>query len=252
MNDWSALELIFLLLAALCVGSFLGVLVERLPTGRAVVLDRSACSNCGQRLGLRDLIPVFSWLMSRGRCRSCGQQLGPFYPAIEILAVLIAFWAFAIVPGWAAWVTCVLGWALLTLAIIDWRHLLLPDSLTLPLVAGGLLVAWYLDPEHLLDHGIGAAAGFLLVFIVAAVYRRLREREGIGLGDAKLLASAGAWLGWQGLPSVVLIAAATGLAGALILARRAGKLDPKRPIPFGPSLAGGFWLVWLYGPIGLG
>ena len=145
-----------------------------------------------------------------------------------------------------------LGWVLLTLAVIDWRHFLLPDSLTLPLIAGGLLVVWYLNPESLVDHGIGAAAGFLLLVIVATAYRRLRKREGIGLGDAKLLASAGAWLGWQGLSSVVLIAAATGLAGALLQARLAGQLDAKRPVPFGSYLAGGFWLVWLYGPMGIG
>jgi leader peptidase (prepilin peptidase)/N-methyltransferase len=252
MSGWFGTDLIFLFLAALCIGSFLGVLVERLPTGRPVVLDRSACPHCGQRLGLRDLVPLFSWVANQGRCRACGQRLSLFYPAIEILAVLVAFWALAVVPGWTVWVTCVLGWVLLTLAIIDWRHLLLPDSLTLPLIAGGLPVAWYLNPESLLDHGIGAVAGFLLLVIVGAVYGWLRGREGIGLGDAKLLASAGAWLGWQGLPSVVLIAAATGLAGALFQARLAGQLDAKHPVPFGSYLAGGFWLVWLYGPLGIG
>ena len=252
MGDWFQTDLIFVVLIALCVGSFLGVLVERLPAGRPVVLDRSACPHCGQQLSIRDLIPLIGWITNRGRCHSCGRRLGLFYPAIEILAVLIALWAVAVVPGWPGWVTCVLGWVLLTLAAIDWRYLLLPDSLTLPLIAGGLLVAWYLNPEGLADHGIGAVAGFTLLAIIAIIYRHLRGHEGLGLGDAKLLASAGAWLGWQGLPSVVLVAAAAGLAGALIRARLAGQLDVKLQVPFGPYLAGGFWLVWLYGPLRIG
>lgn len=252
MANYLQSDVIFLILIALCVGSFLGVLVERLPARRKLMWDRSACPYCGRRLSIRDLIPLIGWLINRGQCRSCKHRLGLFYPAIEFMAVLVALWAVAVVPGWPAWATCVLGWMLLALAAIDARHFLLPDSLTLPLIVVGLLVAWFLDPKSIMDHGIGAALGFFLLALVAAAYHRLRGREGIGLGDAKLLASAGAWLGWQALPSVVLIASATGLAGALIQARLTGRLDEKRPIPFGPYLAGGFWLVWLYGPIGIG
>jgi len=149
-------------------------------------------------------------------------------------------------------VTCGLGWVLLALLMIDWRHLVLPDVLTLPLIPVGWLVAWSLDPSRLWAHLLGAAAGFLLLWAVAVVYRRLRRREGLGLGDAKLLAAAGAWLGWEALPGVILIAAAAGLAGALVAARWVGELDAERPLPFGPYLAGAFWIVWLYGPLGLG
>jgi leader peptidase (prepilin peptidase)/N-methyltransferase len=191
-------------------------------------------------------------MVNRARCRLCHARLSPFYPAIEGLALVIAVWSLAVVPGWLAWATCGLGWALLSLALIDWRHLLLPDSLTLPLIPIGLLVAWSLGPEQLLSHVIGAAAGFLLLWAIALLYRRMRGREGLGLGDAKLLAAAGAWLGWEGLPSVILIAAATGLTAAVLQARTHGSLDTQRPLPFGPYLAGAFWLVWLYGPLGLG
>ena len=244
-------ETLFLLLAAPCVGSFLGLLVERLPAGRPLLWDRSACPHCGRRLGVRDLVPIFGWLINHGRCRSCGRSLGIFYPAIELLALLTALWSVAVVPGWLAWISCALGWVLLTLAFIDWRHLILPNGLTLPLVPAGLGVAWWwLEPGRWWEHAAGAAAGFVFVAGVGAIYRRLRGRHGIGMGDAKLLAAAGAWVSWQGLPSVVLWAAAAGLLGALVQARLGGGLEPDRELPFGPYLAGGLWLVWLYGPLG--
>jgi leader peptidase (prepilin peptidase)/N-methyltransferase len=164
--------------------------------------------------------------------------------------LLVAVWAFLVVPGWLAWATCGLGWVLLTLAMIDFRHLILPDSLSLPLIPAGLGIAWILDAERLLAHGIGMVVGFAFLLAVALVYQRVRGREGLGLGDAKLFAAAGAWLGWQGLPGVILIAAASGLAGTLLQAWLANGLDTARPVPFGPYLAAGFWLVWLYGPLG--
>ena len=243
-------DALFLLLAAPCVGSFLGVVVERLPAGRPIVRGRSACPHCSRRLGLRDLVPLVGWLAARGRCRTCGGALGLFYPAIELLALLVALWSLVVVPGWPAWVTCALGWTLLALAAIDWRHLILPDSLTLPLVPAGLAAAWWLRPERLIDHAAGAVAGFLFLVLVGAAYRRLRGRHGMGLGDAKLLAAAGAWVSWQGLPSVVLWGAAAGLLGALVQARLGGGLNPHRELAFGPYLAAGLWLVWLYGPLG--
>jgi leader peptidase (prepilin peptidase)/N-methyltransferase len=138
------------------------------------------------------------------------------------------------------------------LAVIDWRHLMLPDVLTLPLIPAGIAAAWALAPDRLADHVIGAAAGFAFLALVAVLYRRFRGRHGIGLGDGKLFAAAGAWVGWQGLPSVLLLAAFAGLAGALVQARLAGGLDPERELPFGLYLAGALWLVWLYGPLGLG
>ena len=242
---------VFLLLAAPFVGSFLGVIVLRLPEGRGVVAGRSACPACGRALGAADLVPLASWALLRGRCRSCGAALGAFYPAIELAALAVALWSVAVLPGWLAHAGALLGWTLLALAEIDRRTTLLPDALTLPLIAGGLAVAAALPGEALADHLVGAAAGVLSLGAVAAGYAALRGREGLGLGDVKLFAAAGAWVGWQGLASVLLIAAATGLAVALLGALRRGRLAGTDALPFGPFLAFGLWITFLYGPLRL-
>jgi leader peptidase (prepilin peptidase)/N-methyltransferase len=231
------------------VGSFLGVLVARLPIGEPVVVGRSRCPHCRHVLGPIDLVPLVSWLASGGRCRYCSRPLGVFYPAIELAALLVAGWAGLVVPGWMLWATCGLGWTLLALAVIDQRHLVLPDVLTLPLIAAGLIVATLLDTETAADHAVGAVVGFAALFALAVAYQRIRGREGLGLGDAKLLAAAGAWVSWTGLASVVLVASATALV--VVLAR---SLQGRRPsaterIPFGPYLCLATWLVWLYGPL---
>jgi leader peptidase (prepilin peptidase)/N-methyltransferase len=240
---------IVLLAAAPFVGSFLGVLIKRLPAGRPVAASRSACDHCRHVLGWRDLIPIISWISRRGRCRHCRQLIGLFYPAVEVAALGVALWALLVLPGWIAWAGAGLGWALLTLAWIDQDHFLLPDVITLPLTLAGIAVAWLIDPAPVLDHVIGAAAGFALFMAVAWLYRRLRQRDGLGGGDAKLLGALGAWVAWQGLPTIVLYAAVSGLALALILAARGQRIELGRRLPFGPHLCLGGWLVWLYGPL---
>ncbi len=244
MPDW-----IPLVIAAPFVGSFLGLLVVRLPAGRPVVFGRSNCRHCGGILGFRDLLPLASWLATGGRCRLCGAKIGVVYPVVEIAAIVVALWAATEVSGLLLAISCGLGWALLTLGAIDLRDRVLPDLLTLPLIPAGLLAAFEFAPGRLVDHAIGAAAGFVVLAVVRWAYRRLRKREGMGGGDAKLLAAAGAWLAWQALPSVILIAAATALTAALIrsLARR--QLTATTEVPFGTFLSAAFWLVWLYGPI---
>jgi leader peptidase (prepilin peptidase)/N-methyltransferase len=242
------------LMAAPFVGSFLGLLIERLPAGRGVLLGRSACAHCGQTLGFRDLLPLLSWLLNRGRCRHCGTRLGFFHPAIELAALATAIWAAMVLDGegWILWAGCLLGWTLLALALIDARHLLLPDALTLPLLPVGLAAAYALDPAALTEHAIGAAAGFAVFYAIGASYRRLRGREGLGMGDAKLLAAAGAWVSWSGLPSVVFIAGVLALTGVLassLMGRTASWTDKT---PFGAYLAAATWLVWLYGPLSFG
>ena len=125
-------------IAAPFVGSFLGVLVLRLPAGQPVGLVRSACPHCGMTLGLGDLVPLASWLVLRGRCRHCSAALGPFYPGIEIAALGLAAWAALALPAPLVWAGCVLGWTLLAAALIDLRHLILPDALVLPLIPAGI------------------------------------------------------------------------------------------------------------------
>lgn len=231
------------------VGSFLGVLVLRLPAGQPVGLARSACPHCGAILGVAELVPLASWLALRGRCRHCGAALGGFYPGIEIAALGIAVWAAVALPDSLVWVGCMLGWTLLAAAVIDFRHLILPDALILPLVPAGIVVHAFITPDRWPDHAFGAAAGYLGFVAIRALHGAIRRREGLGLGDAKLLGAAGAWVGWQGLPSVVLVAAMATLVAALA-ARAGGRdIDLRGEIPFGPALALALWLVWLYGPL---
>lgn len=145
--------------------------------------------------------------------------------------------------------TPLLGWALLALAVIDWRHLLLPDAITLPLIPLGLLVAWTIEPGKLLPHMIGASAGFFFFAAVAWIYRRLRGRDGLGLGDAKLLAAVGPWLSWEALPSVVFLGAAGGLVVFFVRAKLDDSIARHDRLPFGSTLSAAIWLVWLYGTL---
>ena len=231
------------------VGSFLFAGVSRYPRMVGFVTGRSVCPACGSRIMARDLVPIVSWALLNGRCRACGVRIGWQYPAVELAATALALWAATEMSGWLLWASCGLGWALLAAGLIDLRCFRLPDMLVLPLLVCGLgttALAW---PSELPGHLIGAVLGYGGLAATGWVYRVLRGREGLGLGDAKLLAAGGAWLSWQALPSVVLIAAVVALAVVLgaAVARRA-PLSPTTRVPFGPYLAGAIWLVWLYGP----
>lgn len=233
--------------AAPLVGSFVGLAVLRRGSGAPIVRGRSRCPACGRTLGPAELVPLVSWLMLRGRCRGCGARIGLYYPVMELAAVGLAAWAVLAAPGWIGWLGAGLGWTLLALAAIDLRELTLPDALTLPLIAAGLGVAALAFPQPL-DHLIGAALGGTAFAALGWGWERVTGREALGLGDAKLFAAAGAWLGWQGLPSVLLFAALAGLAMALARAVT-GRGGLRTPLPFGPGLAIGFWLTWVLGPI---
>lgn len=166
-------------------------------------------------------------------------------------APIVPLWAMLAADGWTGiLLSCLLGWWLLSLAILDIRHFILPDALTLPLVPAGLIATWMMSPALLSDAILGAGAGFISFWLVRESYYRLRDREGLGFGDVKLMAGLGAWLGWQSLASVVLIAAIAGLAVTLPLALRRDQVAGLR-LPFGAYLSLGAWLVWLYGPVTL-
>jgi leader peptidase (prepilin peptidase)/N-methyltransferase len=236
------------LLAAPFVGSTLGVLIRRLPQRRPVGLARSVCEHCGEPLAVLDLLPIAAFLALRGRCRYCGEPIARFHIAIELAALGVAGWATMAASDPARlWAGCVLGWLLLALAWTDAEHLLLPDALTLPLLLLGLAATWALDPQHLTAHALGAAAGYLAFSSLAWLYAKLRRRDGLGLGDAKLLAAAGAWLGWAALPMVVVAAALGALALAGVRAVAEGGVRPGAALAFGPFLAAALWLMWLYG-----
>ena len=248
---WSVTELscrLAVLAAAPFIGSFLGVLIWRLPQGRPVVLARSVCEHCGVTLGVRDLVPLASYVWQRGRCRACGAAIAPFHPVVELAAVGVAGWAVLAEPDVGRlWADCALAWSLLALGWVDWCWMLLPDALTLPLLLAGLGLTLAVEPAALADHAAGAIAGYVGLRGVALCYRAVRGREGIGAGDAKLLAAAGAWLGLAALPLVVLIAALLGLALAGGLALSGRKLRATTALPFGVCLAAALWLVWLHG-----
>jgi len=237
-----------LLAAAPFVGSFLGVLIRRIPAGRDWMAARSACDQCGHTLGPAELVPLASFAALRGRCRHCRAPIARFHPAIELAALAVAAWAIlADGPAETLAGDCVLGWGLLALAWIDAETFLLPDILTLPLLLLGLFEAFAQAPDQLADRAAGALAGWFGLAALAALYRRLRGRDGIGGGDAKLLGVAGAWLGWLALPWVLLVAALLGLAWAGARTARGDRLDRTTALPFGPPLALAIWLLRLHG-----
>lgn len=244
----------------LIVGSFLGLISLRLPRGEDVVFDRSRCGGCGKTLKPWRMIPVLSWALSRGRCSDCGATIPVRYPLIELGSGLIGVWAGLHSADFTmALMTGVLGWNLLIIALVDAEHFWLPDQLTLPLFLSGLLTAVLLHPgglsaalpSALIPPLIGSAVGFGALWMLAWLYKLARGREGLGGGDPFLLGAGGAWVGWTGLPSVLLWASAAGLSLvlAMLIARR--RVSGTDRLPFGVFLSIGIWMTWLYGPLGL-
>lgn len=234
------------LAAAPFVGSFIGLLTLRLPAGRAWIFSRSACAGCRRRLTLPDLLPLVSFLALGGRCRTCRQSIPRRYPLIESACLLVAFGGAITQTGPMILATAFLGWFLLAIAIVDAENLWLPDVLTLPLGLSGWLVVVRLGRAEPLDPLIGAAIGYGALALVAWAYRRLRHREGLGGGDPFLLGAIGAWVGWEGLPAVLLWACGLGLATATFLAAsRRRRLSMTEQLPFGTFLAAGAWLAWM-------
>lgn len=174
------------------------------------------------------------------------------YGFMALAAALIGAWAALAQPTpLAAALTALLGWQLLLIAVIDAEHFRLPDQLTLPLLATGGLAAVLLDHTAPFDAVIGAAVGFAGLWLLAFAYRRLRGREGLGDGDPILLAAGGAWIGWIGLPSILLWASAAGLSFVAARLLVGGAISGSDRLPFGPCLAVGIWLTWMLGPLGL-
>lgn len=236
----------------LLVGSFLGLVSLRLPRGEGFVGGRSRCRGCDRPLGAWRLIPLLSYAVSRGRCAACGAAISIRYPAMEIASAAIGVCAGLTQPTLvAALLTALLGWQLLLIAVVDGEHFWLPDQLTLPLLATGLLAAAVLHRLSVVESVTGAAVGFGGLWLMAHAYRRIRGREGLGGGDPILLAAGGAWTGWVGLPSVLLWSALAGLSVVAARALTGGRISGADRLPFGVFLALGVWLTWLLGPLGL-
>ena len=246
-----AVAAVVLGLLGLIIGSFLAAVSVRLPRDEDIVAARSRCMGCDQTLRPWELVPLFSWLVLRARCARCDAAISPRYPLIELGAAGIGVWAGFSGSSWlVVAATAVLGWQLLLIAIIDAENFWLPDVLTWPLAATGLIAAALIDRDSVLTHLIGAAVGFGGLWLVGWLYKAVRKRDGLGGGDPFLFAGAGAWVGWLGLPSVLLWASAVGLSlvfGMLVVRR---SVSATQKLPFGVFLAVGIWLTWLYGPLG--
>jgi leader peptidase (prepilin peptidase)/N-methyltransferase len=236
--DWAVL------LCAPVVGSFAGVVVDRTARGESFATGRSHCEACQRNLQPYDLVPVFSWLALRGRCRYCHARIRASHLLIELAAVSIAVVAFPFSTGLALWAGCLLGWTLLAMGLIDLKTLRLPDFGNYFLIAAGMAVTYALAADVAIDHAIGAVSGFLVLFVISRLYRQIRGRDGLGLGDAKLLAAGGAWLGWQALPGILMIASIAGLIFAIV-AQNGHSFDRYRVVAFGPYLALAIWIHWL-------
>jgi leader peptidase (prepilin peptidase)/N-methyltransferase len=233
-------------MAAPFIGSFLGTLISRTAAGEGFVAGRSRCEACGHALGPAELVPLVSFAIQSGRCRACHAPIRRFHLHVEFAALLVPATALlAGEDGALLAAGCVLGWTLLALAWIDVLVMRLPDVLTLSLVLAGLAEVLWLDPEAVTDRALGAAIGYTAFRLLAWTYRRLRGRDGLGQGDAKLLAAAGAWVGAAMLAQVVLVAAVAGLLFAGFLAFVGRRVDGSTRLPFGPCLAVGVWSSWL-------
>ncbi len=265
----TALYGIFAALGGLCVGSFLNVVIHRLPkmldrrwksdcaelAGAAppegprynLVVPRSACPACGRAIGALENIPVVSWLLLRGRCKGCAAPISARYPVVELIGGLVTLAAYlrygATVDGLAA---AAFLWALLALTFIDFDTQLLPDDITLPLLWAGLALNLSGRFAPLPDAVIGAIAGYLSLWTIYWLFKLIRGKEGMGHGDFKLLAALGAWLGWQMLPLIVLLSSVVGAVIGIGLLVFKGR-DHNVPIAFGPYLAIAGGIALFYG-----
>lgn len=254
----------------LLIGSFLNVVIARLPVmlereweteARAIleheavgererfdlIQPRSRCPQCQHPIRALENVPILSFLFLRGRCPGCGTRISWQYPAVEALTALlfiVTIWTFGI--GAAGLLALAFTATLIAAAGIDARTTLLPDQLTLPLLWLGLLINIPGTFTDLQSAVIGAAAGYLTLWLIFHGFRLLTGKEGMGFGDFKLLAALGAWLGWQALPVILLLASLVGAVVGIALILLRGR-DRNIPIPFGPYLAAAGWLALIWG-----
>jgi leader peptidase (prepilin peptidase)/N-methyltransferase len=249
----SGIEL-FILIASPFIGSFISASANSWPDWGKTLQTRSTCSHCQKQLQTRDLIPILSFLLLGGKCKFCSAPIGINHLLTEICAALIAGFAVWVFSGALVLASVFLGWILLFGALVDLRTRLLPNEMNLILVITGLLVSfWQGGGQGLLYALLATIIGYGVFFIIAKIYLRLRGREGLGLGDAKLLAAGGAWLGPFALSWVILLACIIALAGILITSiysRKKTKADTI--ISFGPALAIAIYLLWLVKGTSLG
>ncbi len=225
------------------VGSFLNVVVHRLPRGESLVHPRSRCPSCGTQIAGYDNIPILSWLVLRGRCRHCQAPISPRYPAVELLTA-VAFAAVVLVGGLDDDLVLELPFvaALIALAGIDYDHKLLPNRIVYPLAVWGLVATVLVDRDDLVEHLVAGAGAFLFLFLAVLAYPR-----GMGMGDVKLAGAMGLYLGVSVIPALLIAFLSGSIVGIVILARE-GAAARKKAVPFGIFLALGGIVAVLVGP----
>jgi leader peptidase (prepilin peptidase)/N-methyltransferase len=267
-HQWAFVLLVVLI--GLVVGSFLNVVILRMPKmleqqwhrdcmelqGESVTVDEkpfnlnhppSHCPGCGHRIKPWENIPILSWILLNGRCSNCAKPISPRYPIVEALtAVVSIIVALHFGITWEALAALLLSWSLIALSLIDFDVQLLPDSITLPFLWLGMLLSLFGLFTDAHSAIIGAILGYLSLWSVYQVFKRLTGKEGMGYGDFKLLAMLGAWLGWQYLPQIIMLSALVGAIVGLSLILLRGH-DKNIPIPFGPYLAAAGWISLIWG-----
>ena len=225
------------------VGSFLNVVIHRLPRRESLVHPRSRCPGCGAQIAGYDNVPIVSWLALRGRCRHCGEPISPRYPVVELLTAL-AFAAVVLVRGFDDDLILELPFvaALIALAGIDFDHKLLPNRIVYPLAAYGLIATLLVESGELVEHVIAGAGAFTFLLVAVLAYPR-----GMGMGDVKLAGAMGLYLGASVIPALLVAFLSGSLVGVVILARE-GAAARKKAIPFGVFLALGGIVGLLAGP----
>lgn len=239
-------RLLVALLMGLCIGSFLNVVIYRLPLGQSLVSPRSRCTKCGYELRWYDNLPVLSWAFLGGRCRQCRAPISAQYPIVEIITALLFVLVVSLTPVGPLLVSrLILVAILVALFGIDLEHQILPNVITLPGIAIGLMFSLIASPGWK-DALVGAALGAAVLYGIAAAYYAVRREEGMGMGDVKMLAMIGAFLGWQGVLVTLVLSSFSGAAIglALIAAQRGGM---KLALPFGTFLAAGAVAAMLAG-----
>lgn len=207
----------------------------------------SACPNCGHKIRFWENIPVISYLLLKAKCSSCHTKISFQYPAVELItaaaSVTVAYKFGVTIQTVAA---LLFTWVLIALTLIDLKKLLLPDTITLPLIWSGILLAFFEVFTNLNDSVIGAIAGYLILWSIYHLFKLLTKKEGMGFGDFKLLAALGAWLGYSYLPQIILVSSIVGsIIGISMML--IGKTKQQQPIPFGPYLAIAGWIAMLWG-----
>jgi len=229
---------VFLVLMGLSIGSFLNVVIYRLPLGKSVIKPRSACPSCGIVIPWYHNIPVLSYLILRGKCAGCGTKISPRYLFVELVtcSIVVGYYIW-LGPAWQTLGYILLTMALLVVFLIDCKHYIIPDQITYPGIVLGLLFAFVNPDLTIIDSGIGLLIGGGGLLLIALLGDWIFKKESMGGGDIKLSAMLGAFLGWQKILFVFIAASIIGLIVSIFAMMLSSSLRENRRIPFGPFLA---------------